>query len=643
MPRLIFKCPYIQGGSKKAAAHLGNYVRYMATREGAQRLPEQAAQLPATEKQRQMVERLLRDFPLSRGTFEYEDYAAALTRGNASEFISRTLEDNYDRAAKKENYVQYIAGRPRAQRTGAHALFTSSDESLTLSQVAKEIAHHPGNVWLPIISLRREDAARLGYDDAERWKSLLTGYAMEMAQAMKIPWEQFRWYAAFHDESHHPHVHMVCYSADGRSGYLTKEGIAQIKSNLAGEIFRQDLTELYRQQTQRRDALNQDAQAVMRELIRRMEEGMVDDPRMEALMTHLANRLRFTKGKKQYGYLKAPLKAAVDEIVDELARDPRVAQAYELWYEMREEVLRTYKNDLPERLPLSRQKEFKTIKNMVIREAVRLGELRQVFHPEDNLDDAAPEQEGADSPQPEPGAVREEERPPDSGEPRTSWKQAYRRAWAILKDPTAAPDQTAQAVELLTQAAEHGNSSAAFTLGQLYLSGTTLPRDPAAAVRWLEHAAERGNQYAQYRLGKLLLQGEDVPKDTDGAVHRLTASAEQGNQYAQYALGKLYLMGEEVPEDREAARRWFQRAAEQGNQYAQYFAEHMDHRDFFPVAQSVAQLLHHLAGIFREQSQPPRPGGLRVTVDKKLRRKIREKKIAMGHKPDDHEEPTITM
>ena len=642
MPRLIFKCPYIQGGSKKAAAHLSNYVRYVATREGAQRIASDKAQLPATEKQRQMVEQLLRDFPLSRGIFEYEDYAAAPTRGNASEFISRALEDNYDRAAKKENYVQYIAGRPRAQRTGAHALFTGSDESLTLSQVAEEIAHHPGNVWLPIISLRREDAARLGYDDAERWKSLLTGYAMEMAQAMKIPWEQFRWYAAFHDEAHHPHVHMVCYSADGRSGYLTKEGIAQIKSSLAGEIFRQDLTELYRQQTQRRDSLNQDAQAVMRELILRMEEGAVDNPRIEELMTHLADRLRFTSGKKQYGYLKAPLKAVVDEIVDELARDSRVAQAYDLWYEMREEVLRTYKNNLPERLPLSRQKEFKPIKNMVIQEAVRLGELRQIFHPEDQAEDALPEQEGAAGPQPEPGAGWEE-RPPDSGAPRTSWEQIYRRARVILKDPDVAPEQTARAVELLTKAAEHGNGSAAFMLGQLYLSGTTLPHDPAAAVQWLERAALGGNQYAQYRLGKLLLQGENVPKDADGAVRWLTTSAEQGNQYAQYALGKLYLLGEEVPEDREAARQWFQRAAEHGNQYAQYFVEHMGRRDLFPVTQSVAQLLHHLAGIFREQSQPPRPRGLRLTVDKKLWRKIREKKIAMGHKPDDHEEPTITM
>ena len=320
----------------------------------------------------------------------------------------------------------------------------------------------------------------------------------------------------------------------------------------------------------------------------------------------------------------------------------RGESGYDLWYEMREEVLRTYKNDLPERLPLSRQKEFKPIKNMVIQEAVRLGELRQIFHPEDQAENVLPEQEGADGLQPEPEADGKE-KPPDSGAPRTSWEQIYRRARAILKDPNAAPEQTAQAVELLMKAAEHGNCSAAFTLGQLYLSGTTLLRDPAAAVRWLERAALGGNQYAQYRLGKLLLQGEDVSKDADDAVRWLKASAEQGNQYAQYALGKLLLLGEDVPEDREAARQWFQQAAEQGNQYAQYFVEHMGRRDLFPVAQSVAQLLHHLAGIFREQSQPPRPRGLRLTVDKKLWRKIREKKIAMGHKPDDHEEPTITM
>ena len=381
MPRVIFKCPYLKGGSERTTSHLQNYVRYIATREGAQRIVPWYEQFPATEKQREMVAQLLREFPLSRGLFEYEDYQTAPTRGNASEFITRALEDNYDQIAKRDNYVSYIASRPRAQRAGAHALFTGSDDPLVLSNIADEVAHHPGNVWLPIISLRREDAAKLGYDDVERWKELLTGYAMEMAEAMKIPWEQFRWYAAFHDQGHHPHVHMVCYSADGRSGFLTREGIAQIKSDLAQRIFRQELYELYERQTQRRDELTQEAGTVMDQLVFQMREGTLENPKIEQLMEHLAGKLKNLSGKKQYGYLKAPLKSVVDEIVDELAKDERVARAYELWYELREEVLRTYKEDLPPRLPLSRQKEFKRIRNMVIEEALRLGYEDVVFDP----------------------------------------------------------------------------------------------------------------------------------------------------------------------------------------------------------------------------------------------------------------------
>ena len=383
MPRVIFKCPHIKGGTEQAASHLKNYVEYMSTRKGVDEIDPSEAVLPATKEQRRLTAQILRDFPLSRGMFEYEDYRTSPTRGNASEFIARALEENYDRKEKRENYIKYIAMRPNAQRVGSHGLFTGSDDHIVLSQVADEVAHHPGVVWLPIISLRREDAARFGYDSAERWKTLLSGYATEMAKAMKIPWNDFRWYAAFHNESHHPHVHMVCYSADPSKGFLTKQGIADMKAGLAKEIFRQDLTELYQEQTQRRNELNADTKAVLRELIGQMHSGTIENNRIDELMEYLAERLRFLSGKKQYGYLRPPLKAVVDEIVDELAKDPRVASAYDLWYKLREEVLRTYKEDLPERLPLSRQAEFKRIKNIVIEEAVSLGARRQVFHPND--------------------------------------------------------------------------------------------------------------------------------------------------------------------------------------------------------------------------------------------------------------------
>ena len=376
MPRVIFKCPYIRSGTGRAAAHLENLVSYIATREGVERIDPGRGRLPATEKQKDMVEKLLREFPLSRGLPEYEDYLSSPTRGNVSELITRTLEDNLDQIAKKENYLDYIANRPHVQKVGSHGLFTGSDEHIVLSKAAAEGANHPGIVWLPIISLRREDAARLGYDNAERWRTLLSVHGPEMAQAMKIPQDQFRWYAAYHDAGRHPHVHMVCYSADGKAGFLTKDGIAKIKSGLARDIFQQDLTELYQRQTQRRDDLTKESGEALRHLVHQMQSGTLENERIGQLMESLAQRLKTISGKKQYGYLKAPLKAVVDEIVDELAKDESIAAAYNLWYELREEVLRTYKDDVPERLPLSRQKEFKRIRNLVIEEAVRLGELR---------------------------------------------------------------------------------------------------------------------------------------------------------------------------------------------------------------------------------------------------------------------------
>ena len=304
MPRVIFKCPYIKPEMQKSAAHRKHYVRYAATREGVQRITPERSNQPATKKQRDMVERLLREFPLSRGLFEYEDYKASPTQGNASEFITRAIEDNYDEIAKRENYVSYIAQRPRAEHVGAHGLFSGIDDPLVLSKIAEEVASHPGNVWLPIISLRREDAARLGYDNAERWKTLLSTHAMEMAEAMKIPWDQFRWYAAFHDEGHHPHVHMVCYSVDGKSGFLTPDGIAKIKSGLAKEIFQQDLTEIYQRQTARRDELIQKSGEVMEDLIQQIRSGSLENPHIEQLMEQLAERLKRTSGKSSMAILK---------------------------------------------------------------------------------------------------------------------------------------------------------------------------------------------------------------------------------------------------------------------------------------------------------------------------------------------------
>ena len=605
MPRVIFKCPHIKGGTEQAASHLKNYVEYMSTRKGVDEIDPSEAVLPATKEQRRLTAQILRDFPLSRGMFEYEDYRTSPTRGNASEFIARALEENYDRKEKRENYIKYIAMRPNAQRVGSHGLFTGSDDHIVLSQVADEVAHHPGVVWLPIISLRREDAARLGYDNAERWKTLLSGYATEMAKAMKIPWNDFRWYAAFHNESHHPHVHMVCYSADPSKGFLTKQGIADMKAGLAKEIFRQDLTELYQEQTQRRNELNADTKAVLRELIGQMHSGTIENNRIDELMEYLAERLRFLSGKKQYGYLRPPLKAVVDEIVDELAKDPRVASAYDLWYKLREEVLRTYKEDLPERLPLSRQAEFKRIKNIVIEEAVSLGARRQVFHPNDQEQN---DSESAHKSSSEDRGASSPENTQNNGAKTEDGAYLYRWYWPAIR---------------IFEKAE----------------ATALERQQA--LGWLKEAAQAGLAQAQYRLGKMLYQGDFVPKDVAQALEWLRKAAIQGHPYAQYALGQFFLSGEDVPRDPQTASKWFREAANQGNQYAEQALARMDSSTNGIPIQPATRLLRQLSLIFRTQS-PPKPGGLINRADSKLLRKIKAKKIAQGHKADDHE-PTMTL
>ena len=573
MPRIIFKCPYLKPDQHRSVAHRGNYVRYVATREGVDCLDPGKAALPATERQREMVSQLLRDFPLCRGLFEYEDYLSSPTRGNATEFITRAIEDNADSLAKRENYVDYIAKRPRAERSGSHGLFTGADDPLVLSQVAEAVANHPGNVWLPIISLRREDAARLGYDSAARWKDLLTSYAPQIAEAMKIPLSQFRWYAAFHDESHHPHIHMVCYSADGKSGFLDKEGIAKIKSGLAREIFHQDLTEIYRRQTHQRDALTQESQDTLRQLIDQMRSGTLENPNIERLMLDLANRLRNTSGKKQYGYLKAPLKAIVDRIVDELEKDPRVTAAYELWYQTREEVLRTYKDDLLERLPLSRQKEFKRIKNIVIEEAVRLGQEAAVLSPED-AEEPSHSDNGPVPEEPTPDSEPSEAQ--DEAPPTVVWSRRYKEARRLLTGDGKAPTDFEKARLLLLEEARSGNALAMFDLGRVCADGMGQSPEAPQAQSWYSKALaafqaverERPNRYAEYRIGKMFAAGLGTEQDYTAAAQWLTRSAELGCTYAQYSLAKLYREGWGVEQTYEMALQLYEQAAINGFPYA---------------------------------------------------------------------------
>ena len=384
MPRLILKCPYLKSGTQRSSSHLSNLVKYMATREGAEKLTTENKNLPTTKKQENLINQIIKEFPNTKNLFEYEDYLADKTSKNASEFISIALEQNLDKIGKRKNYVDYIANRPRVEKLSSHGLFTSGNEKIILSKVADEIANHQGNVWTPIISLKREDAVRTGFDNAESWHNMLSYLAPTIAESLKIPVQNFKWYAAFHNESHHPHVHMICYCINPRDGFLTKKGIEKMKSGLVKNIFKNEMQEIYIEQSQRRESLKSESKKMLLKLISDMKTGTIQNDRIKVLFLELSEKLKYTKGKKVYGYLQPSIKNIVDEIVDELSKDEKIEKAYKLWYEMRNEVLHSYMDELPEPLPLSKQNEFKSIKNMIISEVEKVSKGEISF---DEIDD----------------------------------------------------------------------------------------------------------------------------------------------------------------------------------------------------------------------------------------------------------------
>ena len=544
-------------------------------------------------------------------------------------------------------YLEYMAERPRS-----HGLF-SADSPADLEKTMEEINGHTGLVWTFVYSLKREDAHRLGYENSESWRKLLLAHQIELAQAMKISPKNFRWCAAFHDEKHHPHIHMMVWSANPKQGFLTEKGIEKMRSQLSNEIFRDELLSLYQQKDLSYSQVRDAAVETMGRLIREMETGLCHSPVIAEQMETLSKMLEDHKGKKVYGYLKKPVKTQVDAIVDELSKIPEVAECYEQWNQLRDELERYYKDVPREHLPLSQQKEFKAIKNMVIREAEQLRLGTFTFEDASMRDEVDEDQDAVyfawDS----------------------NWQmtEAYQSAKEVLEEYENPESEKAEQVQVLEQLWQRGFSLSAYQLGKCWRDGRGfLPDDQQAelwcrraaeagynfaqyalgkllqsqkrmdeAVSWYGKAAAQGNSWAAYRLGKLYLEGKAVPKDVPKAVGYLTFSAEQGNQYAQYTLGKLYLPGQDVKPDREQAWEYFCQSAEQGNEYAAFFLKHFDQVGRPNVFLSATRLLHHLGQIFRENSVPP-AASVGQHIDRKLRRKIQEKKIAMGHKPDDHEE-----
>ena len=602
---------------------------------------------PPTRKQEQLVRKLVKDFPSSKELDEYLDYAEKPTKANASVFITRALEENWAQVQQSDGYMKYIATRPRVEQSGDHGLFGDED-GVDLTKAMEELDQYTGNVWTHILSLKREDAARLGYDNAKAWRNLLRANRNDIAAAMNIPPNHFRWYAAYHDEGEHPHVHMMAWSTVPGEAYLTRDGIRNIKSKLTNQIFRQEMLHTYEQKSQSRDELVRETRRAIRKLTQEMARSICSVPEIEQKMEQLAGQLETVKGKKSYGYLPKSVKKTVDEIVDKLEELPVVRECYDQWCSLQGEVENYYHDKPREQKKLSQEKEFRQIKNVVIQEAerIRLGEI--TFEDADQAGHDEPEQLWGESDAcwelrqiiqddtlslaDRDGAVEELERLAERGDAHAQYLmgQLYRDGPLLIPD-------SQNAKHWFTQAADRGLSEAQYALGKLLLSDDWEVRDSDEGIRWMKQAAENGNQWAAYRLGKEYLEGNTVNKDTIRAVDWFTKSAEAGNQYAQYMLGKLCLTGQGVDQDQAQAMDWFSRSAAQGNQYAQFFLERQNDLRPPSVMLAVTQLLYHMSRIFEDNSVPSAiPTGQQV--DRKLRRKIQEKKIALGHKPDDHEE-----
>lgn len=593
MAKLITKFKYLKPNARTS---VGGYAKYIATREGVDKIDQSFKLAPTSLKQKQLIEKILTDFPDSKEMLEYEDYLKEPTVGNASEFITRALEDNSYEVLQTKTYADYIATRPRAQRFGSHGLFTDDGVQIKLNEVSDELNHYGGNVWTVIISLRREDAERLGFNKGERWRDMLRTKTEALAKNFKIPMEDLHWYAAFHNESHHPHVHLMVYSAESQKPYLSRQGIMNLRSSFARDIFKDDLREIYQRQTEHRDALRSGSREVIAEIVSRINSGTYDNSKLEEMLLQLADRLSKTSGKKQYGYLKDDVKAIVNRIVDELSADERIASLYDLWYEQKEEILRTYTQELPPRIPLVDNPEFKTVKNAVIQEAINI--LADRF-PMDE-----PEEQSVSDPEP----ADEETEPPLSDKEKKSvmWR-LYRQAKELLDSESEDYDPDT-AVDLLIDSAHLGCDVAKYRLGKMFLRGEDVTKNIDYALLWLEDAVSDGNQYAEYLLGKTLLQETDIEQDLPRAEELLKRSSDKGNRYAKYMLGKAYLdgvlllqnipeairlltesadkhfapaqyilgkllyRGEIIPQDSERAVGYLERAAAQDDPYAAYLS-----------------------------------------------------------------------
>lgn len=623
MPKLIVTSRYLKSGSGKKK-QLYHYVKYIATREGSVPIPNANEIAPATKSQQELISSLLHDFPDSKELFEYEDYQKNPTIKNGSALISVILDRNMDRLTSRENYVGYLANRPGTVKFGSHGLFSQSDEPINLEKVAKDIANHGGNVWTHVVSLRRDNAQAMGYDNLKAWRELVKRQISNIAKNQKIDMANLKWYAAFHDKKTNPHVHIIVYSTNEREGFLTNHGIEKIRSGFANDIYADELHHLYAQQTDLRNQMKKESEQLMKQLADNISQNDVDNAELIDLVAKLHEQLNSSKGKKVYGYLKADVKKTVDEIFIRLAENESIQKMYSLWCEMEQQKHDVYSSARVQFPKLADNKEFKSVKNMIIQTVldmnspvvdIEIEEPELTEKTDDDITDIPPQIDEFDN------AIYFDnddmaangfscsskispKEPDDSPKSKyyLKWSNAYKEACKLIYNKQSKLEDFQKAEQLLLNESGAGNVLAIHDLGKLYSTEKIGAKDEEKSFAYYNEALQgfmeieldsdfmfpyepkfdgqiikpvNMRSYVWYRIGKMHCYGLGTEQDHAQSFEWFLKSDQEGNKFAQYSLANLYYYGNGVEKDLSQAFLWYQKSASQGQPYASYAAAQM--------------------------------------------------------------------
>ena len=675
MPKIIVTSRYLKSGSKK---NLANYVRYVATREGSVAMKNIDENAPATKNQRELILSLLNDFPDSKELFEYEDYVKNPTVKNGSALICEVIDRNMDRLTNRENYVGYLANRPGAVKYNSHGLFNEKNDPINLEKVAKEVADHGGNVWTHVVSLRRDDAQKMGYDNLNAWRDLVIRQIPNIAKNQKIDLKNLRWYAAFHDKENNPHVHIIVYSENEREGFLTNHGIEKIRSSFANDIYSDELLHLYEQQTDLRNLLKKESEQLMKSLAEKISQNNYFNPELINLVSKLRTQLADSKGKKVYGYLKSDVKKNVDEIFMRLADNESVKKMYDLWCEMEQQKHDVYSSAKVQFPKLVDNKEFRSVKNMIVQTVLQMDFLVHEM-PEPDLDIPMSIDEEA---------INETVYNSVENSPQNKfyikWSDSYKDAHKLIFSKESTPDDYKKAEKILLS--ESNNVLVLYDLGRLYsmeksglkddkrsfefyekalqgfiqiepkakkvkpyllyqigmmyFKGLGTPVNNQKASEYLEKSAELGNQYAKRLLAFEYISGKNFEKNIDKGISLLTECADSGDVFACYKLGKLYLFGtENIQKDMQKAMKYLNLSAEQGNELAQNILDNQEKLINEILANTIFSLFVNLSRCIEDDYHRKFQSG-RKMIDSKLRRGIQEKKQSLGIKNEQNFDQT---